>query len=400
MKPRWRILIVLSESPARGARLASSANTDLPSLDVALLAAQLIRLGAEVRVMDQAAERISPRTVRREAAWWKPELTILHAGGEAADDDPVPDAAPLQELLGGRGLSGRLFAAGPLAEHYALELLDRFDALDGVLLGAPSAELLSDTPESAPGVQGRGQAPVSPHPLSEDLAAVLPAWHAFPLDAYPGRGGLRSARVAVSGADPERDLMEIRHAVLRAGARFLQFECRDVGAHPEGMQRVARAMFGAAPGVGWACRLRADHVEPAFALALARGGCHEVVLLSPEARSAPGLAPMDDAHRGRIESAVETLKATGVSVAVEFVIGRPGQDRAQLLAWQRWFADRQIAVRPQVFVMQGGMRGPGSPTLDEALERAGCWDNELRTVHIEKAVRGLGWHVGASSAAS
>jgi len=395
VKTRRRILIVLPESPARTARLASSATTDMPSLDVALLAAQCTKLGAEVRLMDQGAERISPRTVRREASWWKPELTLLHAGGESRDADPVPDVAPLAELLGGRRLPGRVLAAGPLARFYAPDLLARFPELDGVFVGPPTPELLGDGSLEAPGVQVRGAASPEPTALDPALANLPPAWQAFPLEAYPGRGGLRCLRVAADGADPERDLAEIRHAVLRAGARFLHFESRDVGAHPEGTEQIARAMFGAAPGVAWSCRLRWDHVEPAFALALARGGCHEVLLVSAEPHAAPGSAPMDDPQRGRVESAVDTLKATGISVAVEFVIGRPGHDRSQLMAWQRWFSDRQIAVRPQVHVVHGGQRGPGAPTLDEALQRAGCWDNTLKPVHVEKAVRAFGWHAGA-----
>jgi len=407
VKQRRRILIVVTRSPPRGPRFASSEPLGLPVHDVVVMAAQLLHLGAEVRVLDQGLEHLSDRVARREARLWRADLVLLHAGGSAVADDPVPDAGPLEQLVSGWPPRAPLLAMGPLAARYAEELLECIPGLAGVLRAGIHPALVGDfEPERVPGLlyrrAGSVQAEVpapdaardAPNGAPNGLPDVLPAWHALPLDACGARapGGLRAAGVLCRGVDVEAALAQVRHAVRRAGARRIAFLDRDLARDRDFVEELARSMFAAAPGVGWTCRVRADRLDPMIALALANGGCTEVLVTSPAPRDAPALLPMDDPGRPRIESAVEACRVTGMPVAVEHVIGRPDSSRDSLSAWQRWFTDRHMLVHAHVRVLHAGDKGPRSPTLQEAAERAGCWDNPLRPRDVERAVRGVSEH--------
>lgn len=402
MRPRWRIMIVVLEESARGLRLASPEPVGLPPRDAAWLAAVWLRLGAEVRVLDEQAEGLAHRAVRRELRNWRPDLVVIHAGGPDLVDDPVPDGKALAGLLAGWAWDAPVLLAGPLARHHAAELLATHDVLAGALGGPAGSSLIGAWhPRRVPGlVTLDGDTLVTSDAPEDELPHVLPAWHTLPMGAYAAArpDGQLALGIGPLGDDLDRIRAEVRHAVNRAGARSIVFEDRDLGEQPDRAQDVARSMFAVAPGVPWSCRLRTDRVETGFVLALANGGCREVRLASPVGDDAPAATPMDDPVRPRLESAVETIRVTGMTPTVEHVIGRPGHDRAVLAAWQRWFADRGIVVRPKVRVLHAGSRGPGAPDLEEARRQAGCWDNELTAADVEKAVKAVTQPRAAESA--
>ena len=393
MNGRWRILVVVTRAPPRAPRLASSAAAGLPPRDAALLAARLIRAGADVRVLDQDSERLVDRIVRREAHLWRADLVLLHAGGSFVADNPVPDLRPLRRVLSGWSWRAPVVACGPLAVRYGAELIERLPRLTGALLGDVHPSLVgSFRPGEVPGLLVRdGPAPppsVAPG-AGDAQAPVLPAWHVLPLDACAARApdGLHVVDVLCGGRSLEATLAEVRHAVHRGAARRLAFVDRDLGADADALRALAHAMFAAAPGLGWSCRVRADRLDRSVALALVNGGCTEVLVTSPGERHAPALVPMDDPARPRLESAVEAARVLGLHAHVEHVVGRPGHTRAMLAAWQRWFQDRRIGVHALVRVLHAGDRAEGQPRLAEAHARAGCWDNELRPRDVDHSVR-------------
>lgn len=390
MRDRWRILIVIADDPLRGLRMASSEAAGGPPRDVAVLAGRLLKVGAEVRVIDMVTEHQTARVVAREARWWAADLTLVHLGGSHLANDPVPDPRPLKTLLSSWTATTPIVASGPLAWRYGAELLATLPKLSGWLAGTVSDKLVGAwQPDEVPGLTTRDG--TGPAAIADD-GSVLPAWHCLPLEQYAGRGG---AAMAVAGVGPSRgDLeavfAEVRHAVNRAGARFLFFEDRDLAADAELAEDMARHMFGIAPGVTWSCRVRADHIAPAFALALSQGACTEVLVLPEVDLNAPAHTPMDDASRPGLEAGIEAVRVAGMTAWAEHIIGRPGHTRSSLFSWQRWFKVRRIAVRPRVRLVHGGDKGVGEPTLAEARRRAGCWDNELTGSDVEKAVRMLG----------
>ena len=387
MNPRFRILSIVTRAPERGPRLAGSEDWGLPGLDPVVDAARLLAAGAEVRVVDQDTESISDRSARREARQWRADLVLLHAGGNSVADNPVPDDRPLRALLSGWRGSGPVVVAGPLARHFGRELLARHGRLAGALAAHPGPELVGAwNPSAVPGLLGRdGDGPPADGPPAD---RPLPAWHVLSLTACAARSPLgvlvlpvEAASRGVAGA-----LEAVTHAVHRGGARRIAFLDRCFAADEQRARRITEGMLAAAPGVPWSCRVRADRVDPMLALTLANGGCRHVLLAAPAGADVPGAAPMDDPDRARIESAVESLRVVGVSVVVEFVVGRPGHTRAMLGAWQRWFRDRGIEVRAHVRVLPGGT---GELGLEPARARAGCRDNELTPKDVERAVREL-----------
>ena len=390
-----RILVVITAAARRGLRLAVPEDHRRLPRDPLEMAARLLRFGAEVRVVDQQGEQLKGRVVRREARLWRADLVLLYAGGSRVRRDPVPDASPLEDLAHGWHAGCRVVAAGPLAELYADELVQRLPGLAGALRGDVSEALVHAGPDDeVPGLWVAGRGGPEPLPRATDADAA-PAWQLLPLEAW-ARSDLNGKPVAgiltLPGDGPQdvkASLELVRHAVHRTGAGRLDFEDDDLGARPEFARRLARGMFSAAPGLPWSCRLRADHVDPMLALHLMQGGCTEVLLTAPSGADAPGRLPMDDPDRAPIESAVESLRVSGMSVQVEHVIGRPEHDLEILPAWHRWFHDRRMAVAPRVRVLHAGAKGPAEPKLDEARARAGCWDNELRPRDVERAVRAL-----------
>lgn len=398
MRARWRVLLVLVPEPPRGPRLATAERPGLPPRDLAASAATLAALGAEVRLMDPGIEQLSFRVVAREARWWHADLILLHAGGPSAARDPVPDARPLTRLLAAGLPDVPILLVGPLGECYADELLATLPGLTGVHRGPLGPWMVGGyDPASAPGLQRSGR------PTAPPAGSVLPdppAWQLLNLDAYPrsGPSHVRVAGIADRGDDLQGTLAEVRHAVQRAGAGHLVFEARDFGAQRELAIDLAHRMFGAAPRVAWECRVRADHLDPTLALALAQGACAEVLVVPPSPPTAPGLPPMDDADREPLEAALESVRVTGMAASALFLVGRPGHRPSTLEGWQRWFAVRGVPVRPQVRRLHAGDQGPGEPRLAEAARHAGCWDNELAPTDVERAVRGLSSGAGAGPA--
>jgi hypothetical protein len=387
-------MIVVTRSPERGFRMTTAEVLGPPPWEIAMMGARLLRHGAEVRVLDQDAEHMRHRLVRRELRNWRPDLVLLHAGGSDLANDPVPDARHLTALMSGWSWSAPVLACGPLPNRYAAELLASIPALTGAMLGPVGAAMATGFDTGLPGVATLVDGQLTQVPVSEEPdpdADVLPAWQLFSLEAYEARtpGGMRTAFVGPLRATAKETFLEVQHAVRRSGARSLVFDDRDLGRDTELAEHVARGMFGAAPGVPWRCRIRADHVSPAFVLALSQGGCKEVLITSPTPSDAVALTPMDDPSRPRLESAVEAVRVTGMSAVVLHYLGKRGQTRPMLSAWQRWFADRRIAVRPQVLVQHAGDQGEGRPTMIEARTRAGRWDNDLSEVDIERAVKML-----------
>jgi hypothetical protein len=390
MRRGGRIMIVVTRTPPRGVGLASSEPRGLPPRDVAEAAAQLMGLGAEVRVLDQDTEGLSDRVVRREARLWRAERALLWAGGSLVADNPVPDDRPLRSLLAAWPATTACVAAGPLSLRYGAELLERLPGLAGALVGPVTPELAGGAGAGeVPGLLARGGADLPAAAAPPAGGPWLAAWQSLPLDACAGRapGGQRVVDVLCADADAPTALQQVRHAVLRAGARRLAFVDRDLGAHAEFARALSRGMLAAAPGLPWIARVRADRLDPPLAVALFNGGCRELLIASPSDADAPGLPPMDDPVRPRIEGAVEACRVLGLPSPVEFVIGRPGHSREMLAAWRRWFTDRQMTVHAHVRVRHAGDAGPGEPRLTQARERAGCWDNELVPRDVARAVR-------------
>jgi hypothetical protein len=393
VKRRWRVMIVVTKSPARGLQFVTAEALGPPPWDVAMMGARLLRHGAEVRVLDQDTEHLGHRVVRRELKNWCPDLVLLYAGGSVLADNPVPEVRNLSALMTGWDWPSPVLACGPLATHYGRELLTVLPRLTGLMRGPVGEAMAQGFDSSLPGVASLVDGELVQSPLASDVeevdADVMPAWHLFSLDAYASRcaGGLRTILIGNLRDTAEQTLEEVRHAVGRGSARHLIFDDRDLGRDTNISEEVARGMFCAAPGVEWSCRVQAARVTPSFVLTLSQGGCKELLISPPAKGGASGLAPMDDPWRPRLESAVEAVRVTGMSPIVLQLLGLKGQTRSMLSAWQRWFADRHILVRPEVRVQHTGEHGDGALQLSEAFAKAGCWDNDLSRSSLERAVK-------------
>ena len=217
MKSRWRVLIVVVPEVGRGLRYATSELADRPPREAVTTAARLLRLGAEVKVMDTGVEQLSPRVVTKEARWWHADLVLVDAGGCHLADDPLPDAKGLSKLLNADWPSGvPILLTGPLAWRYDAELLGAHPNVVGVHRGPVGEWMVGGfEPGTAPGLTTRdGEA----HPPAADAVDDLPAWHLLHLEGYPAFGpqGVRVATIGERGDDLEGLMDEVRHGVQRA----------------------------------------------------------------------------------------------------------------------------------------------------------------------------------------
>ena len=119
---RWRVMIVVTREPTRTPQLATAEAVGIPPWDVAVLAAQLLKLGGEVRVVDQNAEQLAHRLVRREMKLWRADL-VDHVE-QVSTEEAVAMAIRLareEGLFGGTSTGGNVIAALRLAEQLGPE---------------------------------------------------------------------------------------------------------------------------------------------------------------------------------------------------------------------------------------------------------------------------------------
>ena len=210
MKRRWRVMIVVTKSPARGLQFVTAEALGPPPWDVAMMGARLLRHGAEVRVLDQDTEHLGHRVVRRELKNWCPDLVLLYAGGSVLADNPVPEVRNLSALMTGWDWPSPVLACGPLATHYGRELLTVLPRLTGLMRGPVGEAMAQGFDSSLPGVASLVDGELVQSPLASDVeevdADVMPAWHLFSLDAYASRcaGGLRTILIGNCVTQPSR----------------------------------------------------------------------------------------------------------------------------------------------------------------------------------------------------
>jgi anaerobic magnesium-protoporphyrin IX monomethyl ester cyclase len=356
-----------------------------PPTGLAQLAAVAHAAGAEVALIDGMLTPREPELVAERARAGRPELLVVLTSTPTLRHD-LAFAAPL---------GGALVAIGthPSARpDDALAL-----GADAVIAGEPEgplAELLARGAEPAAweGIEAVVTRPGQPTPRPARVAdldalpppvrdLIEPARYTFPLaDGAPfasvqvARGcpfACRFCRTpAFSGGPPRHAsvawVMAELQGIHASGIRHVALMADTFTADRGWVMALCEALRAADLDLSWYVATRPDRLDPALAGAMAAAGCRGVAL-GVEAASEAQLARMgkgiirpETAQR----EAVEAVRGAGMFALGYFVLGYPGETRADLLATLRL----ALALPLDHAFFHAATPFPGTALFDECLD--------------------------------
>jgi radical SAM superfamily enzyme YgiQ (UPF0313 family) len=318
-------------------------------IDLLVLSGRL-RRDHDVAVLDAVAEGLSPAVAAERAAASRPDVVFsLTAAVTLAGDDAF--------LAGLKARTGaRVYGIGDVASFASPDMLARASAFDGAILnfGDPSMSALAD------GAIGRATSVVlrrgdgldaRPVRRQRPLRYATPLHEAFPWRLYrlPFSEWRGCATVATAIGCPYRcafcasgrlpfqarpipDVVEELRQVRGLGIEEVYVRDLTFGPTRERAMRVARAIAEARLGLRWSAECRADVLDEEVLGWMGRAGC-DVILVgvesgSPDVRARLGKS-VDDARLRRV---LEVARDLGIRTCGHFVLGTPGETRAQIEA--------------------------------------------------------------------
>lgn len=114
----------------------------------------------------------------------------------------------------------------------------------------------------------------------------------------------------------------------RAGLREILFADQTFGAVPRRAELILNEMVQRKYGFGFSCWTRADLVTADFAALLRRAGCHTIMLGAESANATTLTAQSKGLTPETVEKGVRTAKEAGLRVLATFILGLPGESRA------------------------------------------------------------------------
>ncbi len=329
-------------------------------------AALLRRAGHDVQVIDAFLEDLSLDETLARTLQAAPELVVLVPFDYTRETEPRVTVELAQRL--GRELPGLpVGLAGSVDRPLFERCLREAPALRFAVVGEYEHALLQvaarggDDLDGIPGLlvrRGTEVAFTGPGVVVDDLADLpYPAWdlvdfarytfvpHRYKrVPMYPllaSRGcpfaclcckETKYAKITRYRLRSVADVIaEIRWAQQRWGAREIQFSDATFGIRPEWVKELCEALRRERLDVTWSALMRADLMTPDVLEPMARAGCWNV-LVGVESANQHAL---DIVHK-RItpdlaRSAVRAAKAAGLTVTTSFILGLPGEDRADVL---------------------------------------------------------------------
>jgi anaerobic magnesium-protoporphyrin IX monomethyl ester cyclase len=349
-----RVLLLNPPSPARpilrdyACGEATKADYYWAPIDLLVLSG-VLSADHDVSVLDATARVLSSPRALSEAASARPDLVLsLTSAVSLADDDAF--CAALKRETG-----ARVLGLGDVAAFAPGLALARAPAFDGLIpsfahdaLPRAVAAPLEDSPAvvtrtgptPAPAPRGRGAGLRYPRPRHE----------LFPLRRYrmpfsratgtssviSGYGCPNACRFCASGSlgwrpRPIPDLIDELVSLRALGLE--EFYLRDFTFGPSRARghEIARAITGAGLGLSWSAECRLDVLSEALLDDMARAGC-EVILVGIESGSEAITRQMGKPiDRARTRRLLAHARRVGIRACGHFILGFPGETRAQIL---------------------------------------------------------------------
>ncbi len=331
----------------------------IPPIELMGLATLLRDVGGHtVRLIDAIASDLTLLSTITIARAFQADLIVSLAGFEI-----LPDDLEMLSSIGEASSSARTVIFGHLPSENAAEIAAH-PGIDYVLSGEPEKTLLELSRQLSEGcseplmpglvfIDSRGQLIAGP-PASriEDLEALpFPDHRLVNLDDYNEAfvprpiGVVTSARgcpyscsfcVRAYGRKMAFRSWQNLAAELRqlweGGIRNVRFLDDTFTLERDRVEKLCRWLQVELPSLRWTCLTRLDRVDAKLAITMSEGGCRRAYVGiesgNPERLHdwQKGLSISD------IRAGVNALKAAGIEVSGFFVVGAPGEDRAEVRA--------------------------------------------------------------------
>lgn len=324
-------------------------------IDLLVLSGLLSRVH-DVVVLDAVAEGLGEAEALERAAAARPEAVFsLTAAVTLAEDDAflgrLRERAPGVRVYGLGDVASYAPEAGLAAARSFDGMVQNFGdpSLLALAGGVPRAELSSVVLR-----QGAG-ARTYPLVRQEPLRYPIPLHERFPLHRYrlPFTRWRRSTSVltaygcpfpctfCASGGLPFQtrpiaDVMDELGHVQDLGVPEVYVRDFTFGPSRRRARELVEAMLAAGLRLSWTAECRLDVLDQALLERMRRAGC-EVILVGLESGSSDVMARLGKrATPGRTRELLRAARACGLRVCGHFVMGTPGETRADLLATARY----------------------------------------------------------------
>lgn len=416
--------LVLATAPVslaeRYGAFAGAASTQ-PSFGLVCLAAAARAAGADVRLVEAAAENLPMRDTIEEILRFDP-----HVLGLSATTAGIAAAGALAAAIKRRPSPPLIVIGGCHASALPARTLAEFEAFDLAAIGEGEttlvdilarAEASPDLPRGVPGTAERNGGEIRinpPRPVIENLDRLpLPAWdllRGFPRAFRPSPARIRRwpcASVVLTRGCPNQctfcdrsvfgnrsraysparavDLLEDLRR--RYGVKEVLIEDDTFMVSKTRVEQVCDEMLRRALDLSWSCLGRADRVDPDLLKRMKKAGCWHISFGIESGDPEILRAVKKNLDIEQIRAALAWSRQAGLRTKGFFIVGLPGETRATLEATRRLACSLPLDDLTVMHLTPF----PGSELYATA-ERHGAFDRDWRRMSALEAVfvpRGL-----------
>jgi radical SAM superfamily enzyme YgiQ (UPF0313 family) len=333
----------------------------VPPMGLAYLAAVLEREGYPVKIIDAQALRLNSSELRAQLEKERPDII-----GATAVTPTIYDA--MNAIKIGKKACPEAFTilGGPHATFLPIRTLRECSQLDAVCIGEGEETMLDLTRAlerngnlaNVRGIayrKGKKVAKNLPRPLISDLDSLpFPARHLLPMDKYTVLGNpYRTAVLLSSRGCPfncvfcsssrifgkkfrarsaKNTVDEMEHIVEKYKIHQMEFADDTFTLIKKRVEDICYEIVKRGLDVTWACSSRADTVTKDLLIKMRKAGC-SLIFYGIESASQRVLNLMNKGEKLRqIVKAIRWTKEAGIEAYGSFILGFPGESRAELEA--------------------------------------------------------------------
>jgi radical SAM superfamily enzyme YgiQ (UPF0313 family) len=343
-----RVLLVF---PPSVTAILSILETTSPPLGLAYLASSLEREGAEVRILDSQALKLSFSDIKQEIKSWKPD--IVGATGATSSCFQALGVLDIAKSYGAKTMAG-----GPHFTFTDVETLEQFPYVDFVVRGEGERTVvelikaLEDDSEFSDiqGLTYRNEKDIKRNkdrPLIENIDNIpFPAYHLLPMDKYifgnhhyatmlTSRGCPYGCTFCSSsklfgkrwrGRSPGNVAEELELLTGKYHVRNIEFLDDTFTLDQKRADKICDEIIDRRLSVTWTCSSRVNTINQNLLEKMKKAGC-STVYYGVETGSQEILNRINKGIKlNQIMNAFKITKEAGIRIIGSFIIGSPGEN--------------------------------------------------------------------------
>lgn len=339
---------------AGGLGFDGGGSMSLPPLDLAILAARLLRTGHEARIIDAGAMRMAAERVLEEAKGWAPACVISAVSLPSLENDCL-FLRRLREAVSG----ARIIAKTNIVFPPLLETITRSGGVDGCVWGECDLHIeriVAGESRSGTAYISEGRFFSEAVPPVADLDLVpFPARELLPNDRYryPLLGGPVTTMQTSRGCPfpcayycpyplvqgnvwrargPESVLSELEEITRRHGISRVLFRDATFTFDKKRVLYICREMVRRELAVSWWCETRIDRLDGELIAAMHEAGCRgmNIGVETGDPELLRSTAKAGGASLGKLGEIRDSAAKAGMRLHFLMIVGLPGETRASL----------------------------------------------------------------------